>query len=141
MFSSTLAITGDECLNQIEQDNLKIVLAFYEDAFGQHDITAVNKYISTEYIQHNPNLADGQQPLKDFLVTFNAIKDKGPVDIRHTAVNGDKVWIHLKTTGFKGEPLAIINIFQVKDGKITEHWDVIQAIPPLSESKNSHPMF
>lgn len=123
------------------QDNLKIVLSFYEEAFGQHDITAVDRYISTEYIQHNPNLADGQQPLRDFLVAFNANKEKGPVDIRHTAVNGDLVWIHLKTAGFKGEPLAIIGVFLVKDGKIVEHWDVIQAVPALSESKNPHPLF
>lgn len=116
-------------------------MAFYEDSFGQHDITAVDKYISSDYIQHNPKVADGQQPLKDFLVPFNAIKVKGPVDIRHTAASGDLVWLHLKTTGFNGEPLAIIDIFRVKDGKIVEHWDVIQEIPPLSESKNSHPMF
>lgn len=143
LFASTYAITGDECLtqNQIEQDNLKLVLAFYEAAFGQHNISAVDQYISPEYIQHNPHVADGQQPLKDFLVPLNAIKAKGPVDIRHTSVTGDIVWLHLKTTGFNGEPLAIIDIFRVKDGKIVEHWDVIQEIPPLSESKNSHPMF
>lgn len=120
---------------------MKLVLAFYEESFGQHDITAVDRYISPDYIQHNPKVADGQQPLKDFLVPFNAIKTKGPVDIRHTAVNGDMVWLHLKTTGFNGEPLAIIDIFRVKDGKIVEHWDVIQGIPTIEESKNSHPMF
>lgn len=86
-------------------------------------------------------MADGQQPLIDFLVPFNAGKVKGPVDIRRTAVNGDIVWLHVKTTGFNGEPLAIVDIFRVKDCKIVEHWDVIQPIPPLSESKNSHPMF
>lgn len=120
---------------------MKIVLTFYEEAFGQHDITAVDRYISPDYIQHNPNLPDGPQALKDFLTHFTANKSKGPVDIRHTAVNGDMVWIHLKEEGFHGEPLAIIGIFQIKDGKILEHWDVLQKIPPLSESKNSHPLF
>ncbi|XP_037042587.1 uncharacterized protein LOC119078945 [Bradysia coprophila] len=143
LFTSTYALTGDECLeeNKTEQNNLKIVLSFYEAAFGQHNISAVDEYISPDYIQHNPHVADGRQPLKDFLVPFNAIKTKGPVDIRHTAVNGDMVWLHLKTTGFNGEPLAIIDIFRVKDSKIVEHWDVIQEIPSLSASKNSHPMF
>lgn len=120
---------------------MKVVLAFYDEAFGQHDITAVDRYISSDYIQHNPKVGDGKQPLVDFLVPFNAIKVRGPVDIRHTAVNGDFVWLHLKTTGFNGEPLAIIDVFRVKDGKIVEHWDVIQEIPPVKESKNFHPMF
>lgn len=139
----TANISSEECVTkeQREQDNLKVVLAFYDEAFGQHDITAVDRYISPDYIQHNPKVADGKQPLVDFLVPFNAIKVKGPVDIRHTAVNGDCVWLHLKTTGFNGEPLAIIDIFRVKDGKIIEHWDVIQEIPPVIESKNFHPMF
>ncbi|KAJ6649569.1 hypothetical protein Bhyg_04807 [Pseudolycoriella hygida] len=143
LFASVFAITGDECLTryQTEEDNLKLVLSFYDEAFGQHNITAVDKYISSDYIQHNPHVGDGQQPLKDFLVPFNAIKTKGPVDIRHTAVSGDIVWLHLKTTGFNGEPLAIVDIFRVKDGKIVEHWDVIQEVPTLSQSKNSHPMF
>lgn len=143
LFAPALAITGDECLQQkqIEQDNLKIVLTFYEEAFGQHDITAVDRYISPGYIQHNPNLPDGPDALKGFLQHFNANKTKGPVDIRHTAVNGNEVWVHLKTEGLDGKPLAIIGVFLVKDGKIVEHWDVLQTIPPVSESKNPHPLF
>lgn len=144
-FTTTFAanITSEECLTkyQQEQENLKVVLDFYEAAFGEHDITAVDKYISPDYIQHNPKVGDGKQPLIDFLVPFNAIKVKGPVDIRHTAVNGDMVWLHLKTTGFSGEPLAIIDVFRVENGKIIEHWDVIQEIPPVKDSKNCHPMF
>lgn len=143
LYTSTANFTSEKCItkHQQEQDNLKIVLAFYDEAFGQHDITAVDRYISPNYIQHNPKVADGKQSLVDFLIPFNAIKVRGPVDIRRTAVNGDLVWLHLKTTGFNGEPLAIIDIFRVKDGKIEEHWDVIQEIPPLRDSKNFHPMF
>ncbi|KAG4072075.1 hypothetical protein HA402_015574 [Bradysia odoriphaga] len=143
LIASTIALTGDECLkqHQNEQDNLNMVVTFHEEAFGQHDITAVDRYIHTDYIQHNPNLADGQQPLKDFLTAFNANKAKGPVDIRHSAASGNLVWIHLKTTHFNGKPLALVGIFRVEDGKIVEHWDAMQEIPPLSESKNPHPSF
>lgn len=141
--NSTETEKGEQCLqqDQIEENNLKLVLTFYDEAFGQHDITTADRYINSEYIQHNPKVADGPQALKDFLVPFNKNKKKGPVDIRHVAVNKDLVWLHLKTTGFNGEPLAIIDIFRVKDGKVVEHWDVIQVIPPLNESLNAHPMF
>lgn len=143
LLASTLAVTGQECTKekQTEQENLKLVLEFYQAAFGQHDLTAVDKYISPDYIQHNPHVGDGKQPLIDFLIPFNAMKTKGPVDIRHTAVSGDIVFLHLKTTGFSGEPLAIVDIFRVENCLIIEHWDVIQAVPSLADSKNSHPMF
>lgn len=120
---------------------MKLVLKFYEEAFGQHDITAVDRYISWNYIQHKPQAPDGPQGLKDFLVPFNANKKKGKVDIRHVAANGNLVWLHVKTTGFNGEPWALVDIFRVEGNKIVEHWDVIQVIPPSNESKNSHPMF
>lgn len=126
---------------QIEKKNLNLVLNFYNEAFGQHDVSAVDRYVSSGYIQHNPHVPDGLQGLKDFLVPFNANKKKGPVDIRHSAAMEDFVWLHVKTTGFKGEPWAIVDIYRIEDGKIAEHWDVIQEIPPMSESKNSHPMF
>ncbi|KAG4079371.1 hypothetical protein HA402_008063 [Bradysia odoriphaga] len=144
LFSSTLAITGDECLakTKIEEDNLKTVLLFYKEAFVLNDITTVDRYISSDYIQHNPNVGDGQQPLKDLILSINGTKEKQEsLDIRHTAVNRDMVWIHVKTTGDDGESLAVVDIFRVKDGKIVEHWDVIQQIPSLSKSKNLHPMF
>ncbi|KAJ6634414.1 hypothetical protein Bhyg_00413 [Pseudolycoriella hygida] len=136
-------IKEPKCLKreQVEKKNLDLVLKFYNEAFGQHDISAVDRYISPDYIQHNPQAPDGPQGLKDFLVPFNANKKKGPVDIRHVAVRGDIVWLHVKTTGFKGEPWGLVDIFRVEDDKIVEHWDVIQEIPPISESKNSHPMF
>lgn len=116
-------------------------MAFQNEVFGQHNLNAVDKYISPDIIEHNPYIGDGIQSFRDFLVYFNAKKVKGPVDIRRTGVNGDIVWLHIKTTGLNGEPLAVVDISRVKNGKIVEHWDVIQDIPPLSESKNSHPMF
>lgn len=134
-------ITQCQKREQFEQKNLNLVLKFYNEAFGQHDISAVDRYVSPNYIQHNPQAPDGPQGLEDFLVGFNVNKKKGPVDIHHTAVNGNIVWLHVKTTGFTGEPWALVDIFRVEGDKIVEHWDVIQEIPPVSESKNSHPMF
>lgn len=140
---STHALTGDECLDKhnTEQQNLKLVLEFYDAVFGQLNISAVDDYVSPDCIQHSPILADGRQPLKDLLVPFFANKQKGPVDYRHAAVSGDLVWLHVKMTGFNGEPLAALDIYRVKDNKIVENWDMMQVIPPLSESKNSHPLF
>lgn len=62
--------------------NKKLVADFYQELFGDKDISAIDKYIGDTYIQHNPGL---------------------------------------------------------KDGKITDHWDVIQELP--EHSANSHPMF
>ncbi|XP_037048016.1 uncharacterized protein LOC119082583 [Bradysia coprophila] len=144
VFPSNLAITADECIakTKIEEDNLRTVLLFYKEAFVLNDITAVDRYISSDYIQHNPNVDDGQQPLKDLILSISGATEKQePLDIRHTAVNKDMVWLHVKMTGDNNESWAVIDIFRVKDGKIVEHWDVIQEVPSLSKSKNLHPMF
>lgn len=144
LFSSSLALTGDECIAKakIEEDNLNTVLSFYKEAFVLNDVKSVDKYVSTDYIQHNPNVGDGQQPLKDLILSVNGTNDKvEPLDIRHIAVNEDMVWLHVKMPGVNGESVAVMDIFRVKDGKIVEHWDISQEVPPVSKSKNSHPMF
>lgn len=136
-----LALTCEECLteNQIEQDNVKLVSSFLKEAFEQHDISSVDKYFSPDYIEHNPDAADGKQPLKDFIRQFDTYQTT--FEIYHTSANGDLVWNHLKRTGFNGVTSAIVDIFRAKEGKIVEHWDVIQEVPALAKSKNSHPMF
>jgi predicted SnoaL-like aldol condensation-catalyzing enzyme len=117
--------------------NKKIVVDFYDLAFNQHRPTdAALKYLSEGYVQHNPYVATGRQA---FIDAFAGEKDDTSKAIfKQTIAEKDLVVLHshkVQKTGDRG--VAGIDIFRVKDGKITEHWDVNQKIP--EGAKN--PMF
>jgi predicted SnoaL-like aldol condensation-catalyzing enzyme len=118
--------------------NKKIVVDFYEKALNQKDFDAAAKYFGPRYTQHNPTGADGPQGLKN-LVTF--LKEKFPQshnEIKRVIAEGDLVVLHVHSVrepGTRGR--AIVDIFKVEDGKIVEHWDVIQDVPEKSANDNT----
>lgn len=121
-----------------EDANKKLVLDFYQRFFGDKDITAADKYLAPSYIQHNPLAATGRDAVKKFFTPFfaNPAIPKTKIDVKRVAADGDLVWLHIrsKTTGAER---AVVDIFRVKDGKIVEHWDVIQSVPAKSANNNT----
>ena len=118
--------------------NKKIVVDFYEKGLNQRDYDAAAKYFGPRYIQHNPGAANGPEGFKR-LVTF--LKEKFPNshnEIKRVIAEGDLVVLHVHS---KREPTdrgrAIVDIFKVENGKIVEHWDVIQDVPEKSANDNT----
>lgn len=122
------------------QQNLRDVLAFQELFFNQHDLGAADRFVAEHYVQHNPGLRDGRTALVE---TFAKIFKKNPqahAEVIRTAVDRDLVYVHLHfTSGPSDRGRAIVNIYRVSDGQITEHWDVVQTIP--DQAANSNTMF
>lgn len=121
-----------------EEENKKMVVEFYQKLFGDKDVESILKYLKEDYIQHNPILPDGRDTLyKSAKIWFkNAPKDK--VDFQRVVAEGDLVILHIRSK-IGNKTRAIVDIFRVEDGKIAEHWDVIQEVP--EKSANNHPMF
>lgn len=121
-----------------EEANKKLVLDFYQQFFGDKDISAADKYLLPTYIQHNPLAATGRDAVKRFFTPFfaNPAIPKTRIDVKRVAADGDLVWLHIrsKTTGAER---AVVDIFRIKDGKIAEHWDVIQPVPATSANANT----
>ena len=124
-----------------QQDaNKKIVVDFYEKAINQKDFEAASKHLGSRYTQHNPNAADGPEGLKAFL---GFLKEKFPnskSEIKRVFADGDYVILHVhavREPGVRGN--AIIDIFKLENGKVVEHWDVVQPIP--EKAANSNGMF
>jgi predicted SnoaL-like aldol condensation-catalyzing enzyme len=121
-----------------EQLNKKLVADFYQQLFGDKDLSAIDKYLKDDYIQHNPAAADGALSLKKVLTGWFEGAPKEKIDIQHIGADGDFVYIHLRSSrGTK--VISVIDIFRIENGKIAEHWDVIQEVP--DKSANPHPMF
>jgi len=121
-----------------QESNKKMVTEFYQDLFGNKNPDAINKYIGDKYIQHNPGLTDGKEALLQAVKVWFKDAPKEKVDFQHVAADGNLVWLHVRSkSGPKTR--AIVDIFRIENGKIVEHWDVIQEIP--EKSANDHPMF
>jgi predicted SnoaL-like aldol condensation-catalyzing enzyme len=106
-----------------QEANKKAVVEFYDKAINQKDFGAASAYPGPRYTQHNPNAADGPEGLKAFLLA-----------------DGDYVILHVhavREPGARGN--AIVDIFKLENGKIVEHWDVVQPIP--EKAANSNGMF
>ncbi|MDB5503976.1 MAG: polyketide cyclase [Tardiphaga sp.] len=121
-----------------QDTNKKAVLEFYEKGLNQKDFDAASTYFGSRYVQHNPNAADGAEGFKGFL---GFLKEKFPdshSEIKQVFADGDYVILHVHAVREKGtRGNAIIDIFKLEDGKIVEHWDVVQPIPEKSANTNT----
>jgi predicted SnoaL-like aldol condensation-catalyzing enzyme len=123
------------------EQNKQTVIAFYSEAFNdKRPEEAVARYIGSRYIQHNPQAPDGPEAFIRFVRAFSAQFPELSVEVRRAIAEGDFVVTHslLKTSpGDRGTAAA--DFFRLEDGKIVEHWDVLQPVPETAA--NDHPMF
>lgn len=118
--------------------NKAAVLAFYQAAINDKDFDAASAYLGRHYTQHNPAIADGAKGLKD---RIDLIRERFPnlrAEVRRLVAEGDIVVAHVHGVREPGrDGTAIVDIFRLdEDGKLVEHWDVMQDIPDHAENPN-----
>ncbi len=121
--------------------NKVIVTAFYETAVNAKDPGgAVACYVGDSYTQHNPLAPDGPEA---FIAVFEAWTAAAPdihLDIKRVIAEGDLVVIHAHLRQGSGDlGMAVMDIFRIENGKVVEHWDVVQPVP--AEAANDNTMF
>jgi predicted SnoaL-like aldol condensation-catalyzing enzyme len=120
--------------------NKKAVQEFYDLIINKKDFESARKYMGNRYKQHNPLVADGPEGLKAFIEFLKTNFPEARSEIKRVLADGDYVILHvhsIRPPNMRGR--AIIEIFRLENGKIDEHWDVIQEIP--EESANPNGMF
>jgi predicted SnoaL-like aldol condensation-catalyzing enzyme len=115
------------------------VREYYELAFNEHrPREAVERYLGDQYIQHNPQAPDGPEAFIGFVEAF----PEASVDIKRIVAEGDMVVTHslIRFNMQDDRGTVAVDLFRLTDdGKIVEHWDVLQPFP--EQSANDHPMF
>lgn len=132
--SSAMAATSEAQ----QEANRKAVLAFYEKGLNQKDADAALAYVGNRYVQHNPGAADGPDGFRKFIGFLREKFPNSHSEIKRSFVDGDYVILHVhavREPGTRGN--AIIDIFKLEDGKIVEHWDVVQPIPENPANNNT----
>ena len=120
--------------------NKKAVLEFYDKALNQKDFDAASKYLGPRYIQHNPGAPDGIEGFKAFIAQRKEKFANAKSEIKRAFAEGDYVILHVHGVREPGERgVAIVDIFRLENGKIVEHWDIVQPIP--EKTANSNGMF
>lgn len=125
--------------------NKAVVKGFIEDVLIGGKTDTVTNYVSTEtYIQHNSAVADGLDGLGEALAYFAANDMVMIYDQTHKILGQGNFVLAMSEGKFgpaPGEHVAYYDLFRLENGKIVEHWDVIQGIPLQSEWKNQNGKF
>ena len=120
-----------------QEANRKVVLDFYEKGLNQKDADAAIALMGNRYVQHNPGAADGPEGFRKFIGFLREKFPNSRSEIKRSFVDGDYVILHVhavREPGARGN--AIVDIFKLENGKIVEHWDVVQEIPEKAANTN-----
>jgi predicted SnoaL-like aldol condensation-catalyzing enzyme len=120
------------------EENKKNTIAFYKMAYEGNPSKAIELYVGSEYIQHNPAVANGTKGFIDYFEQMQKDYPEKSIEFVRCIAEGDLVALHTLQTWPGNDEYVTMDFFRFDEhGKICEHWDSIQQIPKTSANKNT----
>ncbi|MCZ0985938.1 nuclear transport factor 2 family protein [Streptomyces diastatochromogenes] len=117
--------------------NTELAVRVLRAAFEGGDTAVIDRYVRPDYIQHNPLAPDGPDAMKAFGAAWRQQFPDAAYDELRAVSEGDLVLLHSKGVLVPGTPgLAVFDIFRFQDGRIAEHWDILQEAPQTTANGN-----
>src|SRR6266849_2457998 len=119
----------------MQRDRIRHVLeTIYGQVFNQGRAELLSSLVSGPYTQHNPLFPDGLDGIIGYIKQAGTI----PCEVKRIAIDGDLAFAHVRYLNWAGKETAGVDIFRFDaDGKIVEHWDVLQPVPASSNNRNT----
>lgn len=121
--------------------NKQLYRSFVEDMWNKHDLSAADRALAPDFIEHNTNLPPGVAGRKQFAAAMQAASSDYHAEIQVIMAEGDMVagrvlWTGTNDGALQGRPptgaklrFYTADFFRVENGKLAEHWDVVDSLP------------
>lgn len=119
------------------KSNKEIALEVLKRSFVERDPTVVEQYFAPDYKQHNPVIPDGPSAIAKMIPTLTGLVYEQGMAVE----DGDLVMVHGRYTGWGPKPMVAVDIFRLKNGKVVEHWDLMQEEVPKANTASGNAMF
>ena len=120
------------------EKNRQNAMAFYRMAYEGEPRKACERFVGDEYIQHNPLVGNGVEPLVAYFERMARDYPEKSIDFVRSVAEGDLVALHTHQIWPDGVEYVTMDFFRFDDnGRIVEHWDAMQEIPETSENGNT----
>lgn len=122
----------------LTEGNKALVADFIRVVLTEGKAEAITDFVSTErYTQHNPRIADGLEGLGAFLESLASEGASMAYRETYRIIGSGDMVAALSRVDLAGTEMAVIDLFRIEEGRIVEHWDVMEPVPPADELVNS----
>jgi len=122
----------------LTESNRDLVVTILRTVFINRDTSIVSTHFTKSYTQHNPLIPNGPEAIPSLV---SSLPPEFRYEMGMVLAQDNLVMVHGRYTGWGPKPMIAVDIFRVEDGKVAEHWDVMQEEVPATSTASGNPMF